>query len=191
MKLLNSKSWYDKTAVAQTFSPGDKVLVLLPVPGKPLQAKYHGLYMVLEQLGLVDYVISTPDRRKVKRVCHVNLLKQYHVRDVRLCPPVDDTPVCNFVGISDSVESNVSPSRESQLSALQSSELTGLISEFEDMFSEQPGKTPLVQHHIQLIPGATPNRSAPYRLSPDKMEFVRSELAILKEQGRDSGGRSC
>ena len=54
---------------------GEKVLVLLPVPVKPLQAKYHGPYTVLEQLGPVDYVIATPDRRKVKRVCHVNLLK--------------------------------------------------------------------------------------------------------------------
>jgi len=39
---------------------------------------------VLEQLGPVDYVIATPDRRKVKRVCHINLLKQYHVRDASL-----------------------------------------------------------------------------------------------------------
>jgi len=61
----------------RSFIPGDKVLVLLPIPGKPLHAKFHGPYIVGEQLGPVDYVISTPDRRKTKRVCHVNLLKKY------------------------------------------------------------------------------------------------------------------
>jgi len=29
-------------------------------------------------------VTETPDRRNSKRVCHVNLLKQYHERDARL-----------------------------------------------------------------------------------------------------------
>ena len=178
----HSKTWYDKRSVARNFSPGDKVLVLLPVPGKPLEAKYHGPYTVLEQLGPVDYIISTPDRRKVKRVCHVNLLKTYHERDRRLFPPVSGVE-CNLVGVADLVESEVLSPRDPELSALQNGELTGLIAEFEDIFSEQPGKTHLVQHDIKLIPDATPHRSAPYRLSPDKLEFVKSEIATLKKQG--------
>jgi len=44
-------------------------------------SKFHGPYVIEQQLGLVDYVISTPDRCKTKRVCHTNLLKQYHKRD--------------------------------------------------------------------------------------------------------------
>ena len=64
---------------------------------------------------------------------HVNLLKQYHVRDARLCPPVD-TAVFDFVGIADSVESDALPPRELQLSNTQNCELTSLISEFEDIF---------------------------------------------------------
>jgi len=58
-----------------------------------------------------------------------------------------------------------------------------LISEFDDVFSEKPGKTLLVQHHLKLIPGATPSRSAPYRLSPDKMNCIKEEIATLKELG--------
>ena len=30
------KKWYDKDAKNKTFSPGDKVLVLFPIPGHPL-----------------------------------------------------------------------------------------------------------------------------------------------------------
>jgi len=59
-----AKTWYDRRVVTRTFSPGDKVLVLLPIPGKPLHAKYHGLYETTEQLGPVDYVVSTSGRRK-------------------------------------------------------------------------------------------------------------------------------
>jgi len=58
----------------------------MPMPGKPLHAKYHGPYTVEQQLPVnpVDYIISTPDRRKTKRVCHVNLLKPYHKREPQL-----------------------------------------------------------------------------------------------------------
>jgi len=62
------KVWYDRRARLRTIKPGDKVLVLLPVSGKPLHDKYHGPYAVEQQLGPADYIISTPDRRKTKRV---------------------------------------------------------------------------------------------------------------------------
>ena len=34
------KNRYDQNSVSRTFKPGDKVLALLPVPGRPLQARY-------------------------------------------------------------------------------------------------------------------------------------------------------
>ena len=88
---------------------------------------------LLEQLGPVDYAIATPDRRKVKRVCHVNLLKKYFERDQRLFPPVD-VSVCNVVDVSDSVESESVSPREPHLNSFQSCELNDLLSEF-DIFS--------------------------------------------------------
>lgn len=76
-----AKSWYDRKARTREFDTGDLVLVLLPVSGKPFQAKYQGPYKVVRQLGPVDYVIATPDKRKSERVCHVNMLKPYIQRD--------------------------------------------------------------------------------------------------------------
>jgi len=70
-----SKVWYDKKARSRSFGPGQEILVLLPLPGNPLQAKYCKPYTILEKHGLVDYLIDTPNRRKQKRVCHVYLLK--------------------------------------------------------------------------------------------------------------------
>ena len=40
------------------------MLVLLPLPGHPLQARYHSPYVVERRVGTVDYVMITPDRRK-------------------------------------------------------------------------------------------------------------------------------
>ena len=100
-------------------------------------------------------MIATPDRRKVKRVCHVNLLKKYFERDQRLFPPVN-VPACNVVDVSDSVETESVSPRTPLLSGHQSCELNDLLSEFDDIFSEEPGKTHLVEHHIKLTPGATP-----------------------------------
>src|SRR6218665_1197110 len=77
-----SKHYYDLTARAVGFEVGEKVLVLLPLRGKPLLAKYSGPYVVTKRLNEVDYVISTPDRRKSSRVVHVNLLKRFVSREV-------------------------------------------------------------------------------------------------------------
>jgi len=77
-----AKVWYNRRARLRTFQPGDKVLVLMPMPEKPLHAKYHGPYAVEQQLGPVDYIITTPDRRKTKRVCgHMSLVNCQSTRN--------------------------------------------------------------------------------------------------------------
>ena len=177
-----AKVWYDRRAVNRVFSPGEKVMVLLPVPGKPMHAKYHGPYAVVDQIGPVDYVIATPDRRKTKRVCHVNLLKKYFERSLRLEPQVEQ-PVPEVVGLVDSVETEPIKVADSHLESQQKTELHELLTEFSDIFSNEPGRTTLVNHHINLKPDVAPIRSAPYRLSPDKLEFVKEEIETLKKQG--------
>lgn len=59
------------------FLPGDKVLVLLPIPGSCLQARYSGPYLVQQKVGDRDYPVATPDRRLRSHLCHVNMLKPY------------------------------------------------------------------------------------------------------------------
>ena len=54
------KTNFDKKSVARTFTPGDRVLVLLPLVGSSLQAKFCGPYVVDHK----------PDHRKNWRVSH-------------------------------------------------------------------------------------------------------------------------
>ena len=75
------KHWYDENAKERKFMPGDRVLALLPIPGKSLQARYYGPYTIGKKISDVNYIVNTPGRRKQKQLCHVNMLKQYINRD--------------------------------------------------------------------------------------------------------------
>ena len=81
------KKRFDQCAKNRSFSPGDKVLVLLPVPGSALQACYSGPYRVKEKVGDRDYIIATPDRRRHGRLCHINMLKPYFDRGLQSVSP--------------------------------------------------------------------------------------------------------
>ena len=55
------KIHYDENAQDKNFEPGDKVLALLPIPGKPLQARYYGPYTVDKKIVcLFDLIIYVP-----------------------------------------------------------------------------------------------------------------------------------
>ena len=82
------KTWYDKKAVKRSFKSGDKVLMLVPVTGKPFDVKYLGPYTVVEKINELNYLIRTPDRRKSKQMCHINMLKQYYERENVSVKPV-------------------------------------------------------------------------------------------------------
>ena len=74
------KRVFDRRAERREFSVGDRVLALLPIVTSPLQAKFSGPYEVVQQVSELNYIISTPERRKKTQMCHVNLLKPYYAR---------------------------------------------------------------------------------------------------------------
>ncbi len=55
------KAHFDKKSVKRNFQPGELVLVLLPVQGKAMQAKFDGAYEIESQLSETDYIVRTPD----------------------------------------------------------------------------------------------------------------------------------
>ncbi len=60
---------------------GDKVLVLLPIQGHALQARFSGPYVIDKKLSETNYVVRTPDRQRKTRLCHINMLKLYVSRE--------------------------------------------------------------------------------------------------------------
>src|SRR6218665_3392937 len=52
-----SKIYYDRKSQPDSLNVGDQVLLLLPLRGKPLHARYSGPYTVEARIGEVDYVV--------------------------------------------------------------------------------------------------------------------------------------
>ena len=56
------KARYDNHVIDRKFKPGDKVPALLPIPGRPLQARYFGPYTIDKKTSDLNYIINTPER---------------------------------------------------------------------------------------------------------------------------------
>ena len=69
------KKWYDQHSRTRQF---DKVLVLLPTSSNKLLASWSGPYSVTRRISPVNYDIEMSDRRRKKRIFHVNMLRQWH-----------------------------------------------------------------------------------------------------------------
>ena len=196
------KLHFDENAQNRNFDPGDKVIALLPIPGRPLQARYYGPYTVEKKLSdvKVNYIVNTPGRRKQKQLCHINMLKKYIDRD-------SDSSVISSVSIVNSVpheqnqtdfEEMNSVNCEPLSSKLQNSdilhdldqklshldpdkkhELKQLILEYEHLFPDIPSRTDKIYHDVDIIEGAKPVKQHPYRLHPERQQYLRKEVKYL------------
>ncbi len=65
---------YNRGARECQFTPGDKVLVLLPTSSSKLLAKWQGPFVVTRRIGDLDYEVKRRDRGTIY---HLNLLKRW------------------------------------------------------------------------------------------------------------------
>ena len=202
------KVWYDRKAKSRCFEPGDRVLVLFPVIGNPLQAKYSGLYKVVKKISDTNYLVKTPDRRKETQVCHINMLKAYHEK-----PKPELVTLNNRLGLEspthskdcvgqvaekeEDTESEVRLGNDQQPIKLQNSqilndlgtklshlplvqrkELAEVITQYREVFPDVPSKTNLIEHDVDVGDSA-PIKQHPYRVSPMKKELLDKEVQYM------------
>ena len=204
------KVWYDRKAKSRCFEPGDRVLVLFPVVGNPLQAKYSGPYKVVKKIGDTNYLVKTPGRRKETQVCHINMLKAYHEK-----PKPELVTLNNRLGLEspthskdcvgqvaekeEDTESEVRLGNDQQpiklqnsqilndlgtklshLPSLQRKELAEVITQYREVFPDVPSKTNLIEHDVDVGDSA-PIKQHPYRVSPMKKELLDKEVQYMLE----------
>ena len=204
------KVWYDRKAKSRCFEPGDRVLVLFPVVGNPLQAKYSGPYKVVKKISDTNYLVKTPDRRKETQVCHINMLKAYHEK-----PKPELVTLNNRLGLEspthskdcvgqvaekeDYTENEVRLGNDQQPIKLQNSqilndlgtklshlplvqrkELAEVITQYREVFPDVPSKTNLIEHDVDVGDSA-PIKQHPYRVSPMKKELLDKEVRYMLE----------
>ena len=75
------KQWYDRKARNRELKEGQQVLVLLPTSQKKLQAAWQGPYNVTRKVGTVDYEVYMHDKKKRKRIFHINMLKPWYTNE--------------------------------------------------------------------------------------------------------------
>ena len=202
------KVWYDRKAKSRCFEPGDRVLVLFPVVGNPLQAKYSGPYKVVKKISDTNYLVKTPDRRKETQVCHINMLKAYHEK-----PKPELVTLNNRLGLEspthskdcvgqvaekeEDTESEVRLGNDRQPIKLQNSqilndlgtklshlplvqrkELAEVITQYREVFPDVPSKTNLIEHDVDVGDSA-PIKQHPYRVSPMKKELLDKEVQYM------------
>ena len=202
------KVWYDRKAKSRCFEPGDRVLVLFPVVGNPLQAKYSGPYKVVKKISDTNYLVKTPDRRKETQVCHINMLKAYHEK-----PKPELMILNNRLGLEspthskdcvgqkaekeEDTESEVRLGNDQQPIKLQNSqilndlgtklshlplvqrkELAEVITQYREVFPDVPSKTNLIEHDVDVGDSA-PIKQHPYRVSPMKKELLDKEVQYM------------
>ena len=151
------------------FCVGDKVLALLPIAGNPWQARYHGPYTIERCINDVNYVVSTPDHRKQRQLCHVNMLKNYHSRDdssasesvaqVVMVTTDDNSTLSdagdnllNNYGIrlnNSQILSNLKP-KLAHLSHSQAAKVDALIRNNLSLFPDVPLKTNVICHDVDV-----------------------------------------
>ena len=202
------KVWYDRKAKSRCFEPGDRVLVLFPVVGNPLQAKYSGPYKVVKKISDTNYLVKTPGRRKETQVCHINMLKAYHEK-----PKPELVTLNNRLGLEspthskdcvgqvaekeDYTESEIRLENDQQPIKLQNSqilndlgtklshlplaqrkELAEVITQYREVFPDVPSKTNLIEHDVDVGDSA-PIKQHPYRVSPMKKELLDKEVQYM------------
>ena len=179
------KVWYDRKAKSRCFEPGDRVLVLFPVVGNPLQAKYSGPYKVVKKISDTNYLVKTPGRRKETQVCHINMLKAYHEK-----PKPELMTLNNRLGlespahsedcvgqVAEKEEDTESP-KLSHLPSVQRKELAEVITRYREVFPDVPSKTNLIEHDVDVGDSA-PIKQHPYRVSPMKKELLDKEVQYM------------
>lgn len=169
-------------------------------------ARFTGPYVVDQRLNETAYVISTPDHRYIKHVCHTNMLKAYVERSSPKGESVSPTspkevvkPMTALVSLPsievEEEEFKVDSSQQTarlgnsemltQLESLlaqidedQSSDMWILVHKYLELFNDISTQTTVLQNDIE-VRGATPIKQRAYRVNSTKREVMSRDEAYL------------
>ena len=132
-------------------------------------------------MGKVNYLIDMQDRRKRKRVFHVNMLKDFHVRENQGCFVEEIQEEADIPSWRSGEAGQVVDMGEG-LDSGQKKELKELLGRFAKVFSNKPGKTTLYEHRIHTN-SSKPVRLPPYRVPHAYRNSIKRELQEMERSG--------
>ena len=210
--LLNAstryKGYYNRGKRNRLLKQGDKVLLLLPTDNNKLLMQWKGPHTVVECKSALDYVISLPTGNKT---FHINMLKKYHSQETSEKIPVRKTATVvqeleeaavAVVELSDSetegdelirsenihtfnslqTETYKDVKVNPDLSQCQKQEVMLLLEEFQDVFTDVPNLTSIIEHEVNLTT-SVPVKCRPYPMPYAKREVVKQEVEKMIKLG--------
>lgn len=190
-----NEKYYNRGARYRKFEIGEKVLLMIPMRTDKLSLKWYGPYVVKEKVGSYDYRIEMSDGKI--RIYHVNMLKKFNERDETIGDVIEETSISTIVTVVNDCEDDKEDNElltlyngerkgtyrdviiNPDLDENKKMELVELLREYEDIFSDVPGKTNLAEHEIKLtsdIPVKSKAYPTPYGLQKEIDSEVESML---------------
>ena len=167
---------YNRGATLRSFEVGEKVLVLVPTSECKFLAKWKGPYEIVEKVGAVNYKVRQPGRRKGTQLYHVNILKKWYAADEVPLPAL-------MANVSPQTSQTLPPVPLGEdLAPAQVQEMKELLGRNRDRFSELPGRTHVITHDIDTVPGKIV-RQRPYRIPAARRQAIRDEVENMLKLG--------
>ncbi|KAK7101556.1 hypothetical protein V1264_019921 [Littorina saxatilis] len=186
----SGKHYYDRKAVNRKFTPGKKVLILLPTDHNKLLMQWKGPYEVEAVVGINDYKVNVGKKSKIY---HANLLKLYVERPpeaVQVAASVEEPAELDEFDGEELLELGDLHKKEGvddvklgpDLTEDQQKELHDFMGDFTHRFSDVPGSTSLVEHEVHLT-SDVPVRSKPYPIPFQARESLKKDIDSMLKMG--------
>ncbi|XP_069108942.1 uncharacterized protein [Argopecten irradians] len=208
---IRPKKYFNRKAKDRNLMIGEKVLVLLPTKSNKLQMQWRGPYPIVERVGAMDYKVSIDGKPKT---LHANLLRQYVERKAgkeqnTACATGVLSVISASVVHEDDVDDDdgvvtdhlfTTPQAvksefigdvlvSEKLSSTMKKEVTHLLQDYTDVFTDVPGRTHLVEHSIKTTstdPVRVKSRSIPFNMKATIKEEVDKMMSMGVIEPSDS-----
>ncbi|GBN66027.1 Retrovirus-related Pol polyprotein from transposon 412, partial [Araneus ventricosus] len=185
---IKRKTWYDKKAISREFKIGDQVLILATHKTNKFAVNWVGPGVIDQKLSDTNYIVKRLDKKEKSQIYHINMLKPYYKRAERVNLLLTDKRDQEVE--ENDLEIDYPETHHTEINLeeiIQASELEGhateedlkklrkVLNQHREVFSNEPGKTDLIEHDIELI-SDKPIRCKPYRTSPRQNEILRAEI---------------
>ena len=181
-KQIRYKKNYDKKTKDRLFNEGDRFLVMFPTNNNKLLMQWKGPYKIIQKMGDHDYKILVGNK---ENNYHVNMLKNYYVRedeaktgnekeDLKIAASAKmllDEEIRSIhedllleLGTYKQKEDVSHVKLGMELDDSQSRQLQALIENYNNVFSDVPGRTSKIEHRINLVDGACPLKTLSFTI---------------------------
>ncbi|XP_042150102.1 uncharacterized protein LOC121838101 [Ixodes scapularis] len=189
------KGNYDHKRVKREMKAGDRALILLPSDNNKMLMQWKGPFEVMARKNEVDYELEIGGRSKI---FHVNILKKYEEREeseqvglrCRVAVKVDeDSDIITEAGEDEVPMLSLTKQQDKRdvvvhtdLNREKRQQVFDLISEYEEIFSDLPGRTNLMTCDLQLTT-QTPVHIKQYPLPLKVHKLVEEEITAMLKMG--------